>query len=122
MCTSAFYVVEGQTIPCASCTDTAACQNEAEAACGPTAIDAGPIPTDSGPPGPPPDAPFFDAGTATCTPHSCGTMGQVMTFCESFDSSNVCTAAWFEVAGQTFDCNSCSDCTTAAQEASKSCP
>jgi hypothetical protein len=49
-------------------------------------------------------------------------MGQLMTFCESIDSNDVCNAAWFDVAGQTFYCNSCSDCTTASQEASKACP
>jgi hypothetical protein len=119
MCTSAFYQVGNQTFPCASCSDTASCLNEAEAACTPI-MDAGPPPEDAGPV---PDAPPpFDAGSVTCTPHPCGTMGQSMTFCESIESNNVCTAAWFEVAGQTFYCNSCTDCTTAAQEASKSCP
>jgi hypothetical protein len=123
MCTSAFYQVGNQTFPCTSCTDTASCQQEAEVACGPSIIDAGPPPADTGPP----DAPFFDApfddgGSVTCTPHACGTMGQTMVFCESIDPNNVCTAAWFDVAGQMFDCNSCTDCTIAAQEASKACP
>jgi hypothetical protein len=116
MCTSAFYQVGNQTFPCASCSDTAACQQEAQAACT-SIIDAGPPPQDVGLP----DVPIFDAG-ATCNSRSCGTMGQIMTFCESIDPSGTCTAAWFEVAGQTFYCNSCSDCTTASQEASKSCP
>ena len=118
MCTSAYYQVGNATFPCASCSDTSACQEEALNACGPSVIDAGPPPEDVGPV---PDAPFFDAG-ATCNSRSCGTMGQFMTFCESIDPSGTCTAAWFDVGGQTFYCNSCSDCTTASQEASKSCP
>lgn len=123
MCTSAYYQVGSQVFACASCSDTAECQKEADAACGPTIIDAGP-PPDSEPAdvGPVPDAPFFDAGNVTCTPHACGTMGQTMTFCESFDPSDTCIGAWFEVGGQIFDCNSCADCTTAAQEASQACP
>jgi hypothetical protein len=123
MCTSAYYQVGAQTFNCASCSDTAGCQQEAEAACGPTLIDAGP-PDDTGPAdtGPLPDAPFLDSGNVTCTPHACGTMGQSMTFCESFDPNDACTGAWYEVAGQLFDCNSCVDCTTAAQQASAACP
>ena len=108
-----------QTFPCASCTDITACLQEAQNACGPSVVDAGPPPFDVGPV---PDAPFLDGGSQVCTPHACGTTGQSMLFCEDFDANNTCTFAWFESGGQTFDCNSCSDCTTAAQEASKACP
>jgi hypothetical protein len=118
MCTSAFYQVGNQTFPCASCSDTASCQQQAQAACSPI-FDAGPPPPPSD--AEPPDAPFIDGG-ATCNSRACGTMGQSMTFCESIDPSGTCTAAWFEVGGLVFDCNSCTDCTTASQEASKSCP
>jgi hypothetical protein len=116
MCTSAFYQVGNQTFPCASCSDRAFCKQEAQAACT-SILDAGPPPDDVQVP----DAPFSDGGP-TCNSRSCGTMGQLMTFCESIDPGGTCTAAWFEVAGQTFYCNSCADCTTASQEASKSCP
>ena len=118
MCTSAFYQVGNQTFACASCSDTASCQQEAEAACS-SIFDAGPPPPPED--AEPADAPFLDGG-ATCNSRSCGTMGQIMTFCESIDPNGTCTEAWFDVAGQTFYCNSCSDCTTASQEASKSCP
>jgi len=124
-CTYAYYLVGNETFGCASCSDTAGCLQQAENACGPIVIDSGPPADVISPPddvGPVPDAPFGDAGEAVCTPHACGTMGQTMDFCESFDTNNTCIAAWYEVAGQIFDCNSCSDCMTAAQEASKACP
>jgi hypothetical protein len=62
-----------------------------------------------------------DGGVPSCHSVPCGTMGQMETFCESLIGTT-CTAAWYTVGSQTFDCNSCTDCTTAAQEASKACP
>lgn len=121
MCTSAYYQVGNQTFPCASCTDTGTCEQEALSACGSTIIDAGP--PDLGPPDEgPPDSPFFDAGP-TCTSHACGTMNQFMTYCE-VDQNGVCEQAWYEVGTQTFYCANCSQsgCMMAAQQASAACP
>lgn len=123
MCTSAFYQVGSQTFPCASCSDTSACAQEAQNACAISVVDAGP--PDVVPPedvGPVPDSPFVDGGP-TCTSHSCGTMGQLMTYCE-IDDNGTCTQAWYEVGPQTFYCASCTQagCMMAAQQASMACP
>lgn len=121
MCTMAYYQVGGQTFPCASCSDTSSCANQAQAACG-SIIDAGP-PIDAGPV---PDAPPpFDGAAATCHSVPCGTMGMSLTYCEMDDGdAGQCTQAWYAVGSQVFECTDCSaaGCQMAEQEASMACP
>lgn len=130
-CISAYYQVGSQIFPCASCTDTQLCLQEANDACmdaGPVA-DVGPGP-DVGPPDVvpadegPPDSPAIDASGATCHSVQCGTMGQSMDYCEVDDDAGVCTQAWYQVGAQVFDCTSCSasGCMSAEQAASMACP
>jgi len=123
-CSSAYYEVGSQIFPCASCSDTQVCLQEATNAC----VDAGPV-ADTGLPdvGPGdvglPDSPVFDASGATCTSHACGTMGQSFQYCEIDEGEGgACSQAWYVVGAQVFDCTSCTDCQSAEQAALMACP
>jgi len=122
-CSSAYYEVGSQIFPCASCSDTQVCLQEATDAC----LDAGPV-ADIGPAdvGPVLDAPVFDAPPgATCTSHTCGTMGNSFEYCEIDDGEGgACTQAWYQVGTQVFACTSCSatGCQSAEQAALMACP
>jgi hypothetical protein len=125
-CSSAYYQVGNQIFPCASCSDTQVCLQEASDAC----VDGGPV-ADTGPGfdvgpadvGPVPDSPAFDAPGATCTSHACGTMGQSFEYCEVDEGEGgACSQAWYQVGGQVFACASCLDCQAAEQAALMACP
>jgi hypothetical protein len=126
-CTS-YYEVGGQMFSCASCSDTQACLQAANDAC----LDGGPV-ADIGPGpdvGPFPDVvvadvPVVDGASPTCNSVKCGTMGQLLTYCELDDGEGgACTQAWYQVGSQVFDCTSCSasGCQAAEQAASMACP
>jgi hypothetical protein len=125
MCTSAYYQVGSQTFPCTSCTDTTSCAQQAQDACGPSEVDAGPPPFDVGVP----DSPVFDGiggdGATTCHAVACpGDGGQTIEYCETDDGPNgACTAAWFAVGPDVFECTSCSQqgCQAAEQAAGAAC-
>lgn len=126
-CGSAYYQVGNQIFPCASCSDTQLCLQEANDACmdaGPVA-DVSPLPDVSTDVVTVPDATPFDASGATCHAVACGTMGQSMQYCE-FDNGDggACTQAWYEVGTQVFACTDCSaaGCMAAEQAASMACP
>jgi hypothetical protein len=127
-CSSAYYEVGTQIFPCASCSDTQVCLQEATNSC----LDAGPV-ADSGPvadvgPGPDvglPDVVFDAPAGATCTAHACGTMGQSFEYCELDDGEGgACTQAWYQLGTQVFACTSCSaaGCQAAEQAALMACP
>ena len=121
-CVSAYYDVGQQIFPCASCSDTQGCLQQATDAC----LDGGPVadvgPADVGPP----DSPVVDAPAgATCTSHPCGTMGQSFEYCEIDEGeAGACSQAWYQVGGEVFDCTSCSavGCQAAEQAALMACP
>ena len=54
---------------------------------------------------------------SACQSTSCGASGQTVTFCD--DAAGQCS---YQVDGQTFACNSCSDVAACSQEAVASCP
>jgi len=99
-----YQTSDGQSFSCTGCSDCSSAVTQLESYCGEETSDAG------------------SGGTTCGSAVTCGSNGTTYQACTTTDGTGACTQIVYETSdGQSFSCNGCSDCSSAAQELSSYC-
>lgn len=121
-CSDITYQVGGQTFSCNSCQGCGQAQQQATTACinGSGSSSGGGSGSSSG--GGSGSSSGSGGGTTTCSgTASCGTSGITYASCTTVENGACTGMAYRTSTGQTFHCNGCTNCATAAQELTSYC-